>query len=38
MSVTLNTIGANSRQLVITEEVGPTNIITAINTSLTDLG
>jgi hypothetical protein len=38
MSVTINTIGPNSRQIVISNEVGPVNIIAAVNTALTDLG
>jgi hypothetical protein len=38
MTVTINTIGTYSRQIVISNEVGPTNIIAAVNTALTDLG
>ena len=38
MTVTINTVGTNSRQIVISAEVGPTNILAAINTSLTALG
>lgn len=38
MSVTINTLGANSRQIVIDGEVSATNIISAVDTSLTALG
>lgn len=38
MTVTINTLGANSRQIVITGETSATNIINAVNTSLTALG
>ncbi len=38
MSITVNTIGANSRQLVIFNELSSENIINAINTSLVALG
>lgn len=38
MTVTINTLGANSRQIVINAETSATNIINAVNTSLTALG
>lgn len=38
MSVTINTPGSNSRQLVISGETSAANIITAVNTALTALG
>lgn len=38
MTVTINTLGPNSRQLVIEGETGPLGIIDAVNTSLVALG
>ena len=38
MSVTINTLGTSSRQIVINLETGPTNIINAVNTCLVALG
>lgn len=38
MTVTINTLGSNSRQIVIDSETSATNIINAVNTSLTALG
>lgn len=38
MAVTINTLGTNSRQIVISGETSATNIINAVNTSLTALG
>lgn len=38
MSVTINTTGTFSRQIVISGETSPTGIIAAVNTALTDLG
>lgn len=38
MSVTINTLGPNSRQIVVNNESTPDNIINAINTSLVALG
>lgn len=38
MTVTINTLGTNSRQIVIANETSATNIINAVNTCLTSLG
>lgn len=38
MSVTINSLGSNSRQIVITNETSATSIINAVNTSLVALG
>lgn len=38
MSVTINSLGANSRQIIINAETSATNIINAVNTSLSALG
>lgn len=38
MAVTVNTLGTNSRQIVITGETSASNIINAVNTSLVALG
>lgn len=38
MTITVNTIGPNSRQIVIEQEVGQMNIINAVSQALVDLG